>query len=50
MVVKKEKMDRLNSYVPVEQKKFIKDTAKKNSLGEGEVTRIIIQFYIDNNK
>jgi len=46
MTIKKEKMERLNSYVPKEQKKFIKDLAKKLGKGEGEVTRDIIQLYI----
>lgn len=46
MTVKKEKMERLNSYVPSEQKKFIKERAKKENKGEGEVTREIIQYFM----
>jgi len=50
MTIKKEKMERLNTYVPKEQKKFIKELAKKLGKGEGEVTRDIINYYINKPK
>jgi len=33
-----------------DQKKFIKDEAKKLKVGEGEMHRIIIDYYIKNKK
>jgi len=49
-------MDNKNTLVRVypgvrrDQKKFIKDEAKKKKVGEGEMHRIIIDYYIKNNK
>jgi len=33
-----------------DQKKFIKDEAKKKKVGEGELHRVIIDYYIDKHK
>lgn len=49
-------MDNKNTLVRVypgvrrDQKKFIKDEAKKKKVGEGEMHRIIIDYYINKNK
>ena len=48
MAEKKQKTERQNSRIFVEQKKFIRDLSKKTGKSEGEITREIIQFYIDN--
>ena len=44
------KMDRINSRVKGTQKKFIKNKAKKDKMTEGEILRLIIDFYIAKNK
>jgi hypothetical protein len=39
-------MVRINTRIREEQQKFIKAEAKKNKLTEGDVLRLIIDFYI----
>ena len=43
-------LERVNTRIREDQKKFIKDIAKKQNLTEGEVFRIILDFYIYQNK
>ena len=43
-------MDRVNTRVRSDQKEFIKTKAKKDNLTEGEVFRLVIDFYTNNNK
>ncbi len=40
-------MERVNTRIREDQKKFIKSKAKKEGLTEGEVHREIIDFYIN---
>jgi len=40
---------RINSRVKVDQLYFIKDQAKEKGISEGEMHRIIIDFYINSN-
>ena len=47
---KKEIHVRLNSYVRPDQKAFIKKLAAKMKLGEGQINRAIIDFYMLKNK
>ena len=41
---------RLNSHVRPDQKAFIKKLAKKERRSEGQINRMIIDFYISKNK
>ncbi len=50
MVDKNETLVRINSRVTPQQHKYVKDKAKKDKKGEGEIHREIIQFYIDKHK
>ena len=43
-------MARVNTRVREDQKKFIKAKAKKDQLTEGEVFRLVIDFFINKNK
>jgi hypothetical protein len=47
MKEKKETLVRINTRIPKEQKKWIKDEAKKRDIGEGDLHRIIIRYYMD---
>jgi hypothetical protein len=48
MKEKKETLVRINTRIPKEQFVFIKNYAKKNDMGEGEVHRMILdRFMID---
>lgn len=49
-MIKKETMVRINSRVRKDQFKFIREEAKKQKVGEGEMHRIIIDYYISKNK
>jgi hypothetical protein len=48
--IKKEKMVRMNSNIRPDQYKFVKETAKKMKMHDGELHRAIIDFYIQNYK
>jgi hypothetical protein len=48
--MKQETTVRINSRLFPAQKKFIKDLAVKLKKSEGQVTREIIQFFIDKSK
>jgi hypothetical protein len=50
MKAKKETFVRLNSRVRKVHMKLVKDLAKKNGKSEGEVTRIIFDYYMSKNK
>lgn len=50
MLTKKEVLTRMNTRVTPEQKKFLKKEAKRLKITEGELSRRIVAFYIDNNK
>lgn len=43
-------MERVNTRILPEQRVYIKKMAKDNGLTEGEAVRLIIDFYIANNK
>lgn len=43
-------LERINSRVRPDQRKFIKKVAKKQKIGEGELHRDIIDFYISHYK
>lgn len=45
-----ETMSRINSRLLPAQHKFIKDLAKKEKKGEGEILREIISYFMDNKK
>lgn len=46
----KEVMFRTNTRIRMDQQAFIKKAADKAGIGEGEQTRIMLDFYITNNK
>jgi len=50
MLRKPEQTVRLNSHVRPDQKMFIKREAKRLKLGEGEINRMIIDFYMKKHK
>lgn len=50
MKKKKEPMARINTRILPSQNEFIKAESKKLGIGEGELYRLIIQFYQDNHK
>lgn len=43
-------LERVNTRIREDQKKFIKAEAKKKNLTEGEVFRLIIDSYMEKNK
>lgn len=47
---KKENLIRINSRIKESQHKFAKDEAKKKNIPEGEMHRVIFDFYIKNHK
>jgi hypothetical protein len=50
MLTKKEILTRINSRVRADQKKFLKAEAKRLKIGEGELHRKIVDFYMSKNK
>lgn len=50
MLSKKEVMTRMNSRIRPDQKKFIKAEAKRLKIGEGDLHRKIVDFYMNSNK
>lgn len=50
MVKNKEVFERINSRIRKDQIKFIKGRAKKLNVSEGEMHRIIVDFYMVNEK
>ncbi len=44
------KFVRINSRITTEQHKFAKDEAKKRKINEGDMHRLIFDFYITNYK
>lgn len=46
MPAKKETLIRINSRITKEQKLFLKNEAKRLNVGEGELHRRIVDFYI----
>ena len=47
---KPEPFVRINSRVPKAQFQFVKDQAKKQKKTEGEIHRLIVEFYMLNHK
>jgi hypothetical protein len=41
---------RLNTHITFEQQKFLKELSKKRKVGQGELFREIIKFFMDNQK
>lgn len=49
-MIKKEILLRINSRITPEQKKFLKTEAKRLKIGEGELHRNIVAFYMNSHK